>query len=192
MTREVRTQFSIHVFPYVGWPSPPYSSAPLGGMQRLAGQELAPHHCCPTLGSSFKPSDTTGIMRGEPQGSPPPSVKALGYPVGRDLCDDGPLSPWHPGFSISRWRDEVVGVPPAPLGCCLVRAGSPTTSLPTTPAVMERGSSTGQPAGNSQRPFWMIPINPASFSTPGLGQASLARCQPEKTGSSPKAKTTLP
>ena len=59
MTQEVRTlHFCRHNSLYVGWPSPSYSSAPLGGRQRLAGQELAPHHCCPTLGSSFKPSDT--------------------------------------------------------------------------------------------------------------------------------------
>ena len=161
-------------------------------MQMLSGQELAPCHCCPTLGSSFKPSATTGIMRGEPQGSPPPSVEALGYPVGRDLCDDRPLSPWRPCFSIPRWRDGVVRVPPAPLGCCLVRVASHSPALPTTPAVMERGSSTGQPAGNSQRAFWMIPINPASFRRPGLGQASLSGCHPEKRGSSPKAGMTLP
>ena len=150
----------------------------------LSGQELAPHSCCPTPVLSFNPSAPTGIKSGEPLGSLPPSVKALGYPVGRDLCDDRPLSPWRPCFSIPRWRDGVVRLPPAPLECGLVRAGSPTTALPTTTAVMETGSETRQPMGNSQTVFCRIPINPASFIRPGFSQASIAWHRTEKSSNS--------
>ena len=144
-------------------------------------------------GLSINPSATRGLLSGEPQGSPPPSVKALGYSMGRDLCDDRPLSPWCPCFSISRGRDEAVRVPPAPLGCGLVRVACPSPTLPTTTrSVMERGSSTGQPWGSSLRAFWMIPINPASFSGPGFAQSSIARHRTKKRGSSRKARRHFP